>query len=164
MSKNKKIWTLDEVLNKVGWFEGFHSRPYRCPAGVLTIGYGHTDGVKPKDRVTIDQAMDLLHGDFLYCQRQLQQSFHIKDVMNTNQIYALTDFVFNLGIGALCRSSAAPYLRKYASVHPQTRTLYDICIAQVIRQYNKFRKDGKLVVSDGLKARREWEVSLFLSL
>lgn len=163
MSKNTKIWTLEEVLNKVGSFEGFHSRPYRCPAGVLTIGYGHTDGVKSKDRVTIEQAMDLLHGDFLCCQRQLQQLFDIKDVMTTNQIYALTDFVFNLGICTLGRSSAAPYLRKYSSVCASTRKLYDVCITSVIRQYNKYRKDGKLVVSDGLKARREWECSLYLS-
>lgn len=163
MSKVLNLLTLDEVLIKVAAFEGFRSRAYRCPSGVLTIGYGHTDGVKPSDRVSKEIAYELLCADFLRCRSLLLKSFDIDKCMNSNQINALTDFVFNLGIGTFVRSSAAPYLLKYSSVCASTRKQYDVFITSVIRQYNKYRKDGKLVVSDGLKARREWECNLYLS-
>lgn len=32
-------------------FESLRLEAYRCPAGVLTIGYGHTAGVKEGDRI-----------------------------------------------------------------------------------------------------------------
>lgn len=154
---------LDVVLRQVAAFEGFRSRPYRCPSGVLTIGYGHTDGVKPSDRVSKEQAFDLLLTDFVTCQSQLFSEFDIVDCMSKNQIYAFTDFVYNLGIGTLLRSSAAPYLKNYHSVSSSTRKQYDSCIIKCLLKYNKYRKDGKLVVSPGLQKRRQWEVALYLS-
>lgn len=163
MNKSLNPLSLDVVLYMVASFEGFRSRPYRCPAGVLTIGYGHTNGVKPSDRVSKEQAFDLLLTDFVTCQSQLFSEFDIVDCMSKNQIYALTDFVYNLGIGTLLRSSAAPYLRNYHSVSLSTRKTYDSSIVSCLLKYNKYRIDGKLVVSSGLQKRRQWEVSLYLS-
>lgn len=157
------LLSLDEVLHKVASFEGFRSRPYRCPSGVLTIGYGHTQGVKLSDRVTKDVAFELLCSDFLRCRSLLLHSFDIKDCMNSNQIHALTDFVFNLGIGTLLRSSAVPCLKDYHFASRETLSNYDYGIVSCLLKYNKYRKDGKLVVSSGLQKRRQWETSLFLS-
>lgn len=162
MNRNLNLLTLDVVLRQVASFEGFRSRPYRCPSGVLTIGYGHTDGVKSSDQVTKDEAFELLRSDFLRCRCLLLKSFDIENYMNSNQIYALTDFVFNLGIGTLLRSSAAPCLKDYHCVSRETYINYDYGIVSCIVKYNKFRKNGKLVVSSGLQKRRQWEASLYL--
>lgn len=161
MNKNLNLLPLDEVLLKVASFEGFRSRPYRCPSGVLTIGYGHTHGVKLSDRVTKEQAIELLRSDFLLCQSNLLNNFRLKDCMNFNQINALTDFVFNLGIGTLLRSSAAPCLKDYHSAPRETLFNYDLGIISCLLKYNKYRKDGNLVVSSGLQKRRQWEVFLY---
>lgn len=163
MSKNLNLLSLDDVLRKVAVFEGFRSRPYRCPSGVLTIGYGHTEGVKPSDRVTVDIALELLWSDFLKSQSLLLKSFDLMNCMNKNQINALTDFVFNLGIGTLQRSSAAPFLKDYHSVSRETKSNYDRSIVNCLLKYDRYRKDGKLVVSDGLRKRRQWEAALYLS-
>lgn len=158
-----KLLSLDDVLLHVAAFEGFRSRPYRCPAGVLTIGYGHTYGVKVSDRVTKDEAFELLRSDFLLCQSYLLNKFDLKSCMNTNQIYALTDFVFNLGFGTLLGSTISNTLVDYHNATPLTLSNYDSDIVNTLLKYNRYRKNGKLVVSSGLQKRRQWEVSLFLS-
>ena len=157
------LLSLDEVLRKVASFEGFRSLPYGCPAGVLTIGYGHTQGVKLSDRVTRVEAFELLRSDFLLCQSYILNKFALKDCMNTNQIYALTDFVFNLGFGTLLGSTISNILDKYHTFSPSIRKKCDSEIVSTLLKYNKYRKDGKLVVSSGLQKRRQWEASLYLS-
>lgn len=163
MNKNMNLLPLDDVLRHVATFEGFRSRPYRCPAGVLTIGYGHTHGVKPSDRVTKEQAFELLSADFLVCRSSLLKKFDLINCMNSNQIHALTDFVFNLGLGTLLGSSVAPFLKDYHSASRETLFNFDSSIVSTLLKYNKYRKNGKLVVSSGLQKRRQWEASLFLS-
>lgn len=163
MRKVSNPLSLDEVLRYVAIFEGFRSRPYLCPAGVLTIGYGHTQGVKPSDCVTEEQAFDLLLSDFVQCQSYLFKKFDILDCMTKNQIYALTDFVFNLGFGTLLGSSISNILYKYHTFSPSIRKKADAEIVSTLLKYNKYRKDGKLVVSAGLQKRRQWEASLYLS-
>lgn len=162
-NNNLNLLTLDEVLLHVAEFEGFRSRAYRCPSGVLTIGYGHTDGVKPSDRVSKEIAYELLCADFLRCRSLLLKSFDIDKCMNSNQINALTDFVFNCGIGTLLRSSFAPCLKDYHSASRETLFNYDSLIVNTLLKYNKYLKNGKLVVSSGLQKRRQWEASLYLS-
>lgn len=157
-----KLLTFDEVLLHVASFEGFRSRPYRCPSGVLTIGYGHTQGVKPSDRVTKEQAFELLCADFRLCQSYLLNKFDLKNCMNTNQIHALTDFVFNLGFGTLLGSSMYDALRDYHNATPSTLFNYDSAIVNTLLKYCRYRKNGKLVVSSGLQKRRQWEASLYL--
>ena len=45
-------------------FEGCQLKAYVCPAGVLTIGYGHTGSdVKPGMTITKEQAVELLKKD-----------------------------------------------------------------------------------------------------
>lgn len=45
--------TLIEAIKR---FEGFRGTAYKCPAGVWTIGYGHTVGVKHGDKMTEGEA------------------------------------------------------------------------------------------------------------
>lgn len=163
MNKNLNLLSLDDVLLQVAKFEGFRPLPYGCPAGVLTIGYGHTHGVKLSDRVTKEQAFELLRSDFLLCQSYLLNKFDIKDCMNSNQINALTDLIFNIGFGKFLGSLISNILVDYPSLSASQRKRCDNEIISTLLRYNKYRKNGKLVVSRGLQKRREWEKSLYLS-
>ena len=85
-------------------FEGFSPVPYKCPAGVLTIGYGHViregelftslhehqaDALLKRDLVNREQAVKLL----------------VKVPLTQGQFDALVSFVYNLGAGALKSST-----------------------------------------------------------
>ena len=39
-------------LDLIKKYEGLRLEAYKCPAGVWTIGYGHTKGVMPKMKIS----------------------------------------------------------------------------------------------------------------
>ena len=76
--------------------EGLRLDAYLCPAGVPTIGYGHTHGVKMGDRITEEQAERLLIGDLAVAERGVNRyGFDLTQ----NQFDALVSFVYNIGAG-----------------------------------------------------------------
>jgi len=85
-------------------FEGLSLVAYKCPAGKLTIGYGHTGADVTKDLViTATKAGEILEADiarFAFKIRPL-----IKYPINDNQFSALLSFAYNLGAGALAGST-----------------------------------------------------------
>ena len=92
-------------------FEGFRSKPYLCPAGVATIGYGSTyysDGRK----VTLqDQPMDEPAASELLMY-ELQHTYLPGTLRNCpilatdeRRLNAVVDFCYNLGIGRLQTST-----------------------------------------------------------
>ena len=91
-------------------FEGFRSEPYLCPAGVPTIGYGTTYYPSGK-KVTLrdDNISKILASNIL--KWQINRSYakavnrYAQIELNQNQFDALTSFAYNLGIGALQRST-----------------------------------------------------------
>ncbi|MGA2274199.1 MAG: lysozyme [Bryobacteraceae bacterium] len=89
-------------------FESLQLRAYLCPAGVWTIGWGHTAGVKPGDIVNEEQAEALLAGDIAPLERDLPQILHAP--LTQGQFDALTSLCFNLRGGALALPSIAPKL------------------------------------------------------
>jgi lysozyme len=54
-----------EGLSLIKKFEGCRLKAYYCSGGVLTIGYGHTGGVKETDTITQEEADELLEKDVL---------------------------------------------------------------------------------------------------
>ncbi len=84
-------------------FEGFKNKAYRCPAGVLTIGYGHTKGVKEGDTCTSDIAMKWLKEDCEDAEETINTN--IKITLSQNQFDALVSFIFNLGSTNFIRST-----------------------------------------------------------
>jgi lysozyme len=132
-------------------FEGFYSRPYLCPAGVPTIGYGATyyeDGT----RVTLrDPAIDRERANALLL-------WHVRNVYlpavrrlcpsvkHAGLLAALIDFAFNLGAGNLRIST----LRKKVNAQE-----WDALAAE----FRKWNKAGGKVLR-GLVLRREAEISL----
>ena len=101
---------LDIAHKLATFFEGFRSRPYRCPAGVWTIGYGSTyypDGtrVKPTDQpVTESQASMYLDHELLKTMLSVARICPIL-LTSDNRLAAITDFAYNLGIGRLQAST-----------------------------------------------------------
>lgn len=87
---------IEKGLNLIKKFEGCRLKAYRCPAGVLTIGYGHTKGVKSGQVITQAQAEELLHKDIVnFCKKvdKYDKIYHF----NENEYNALLSFVFNIG-------------------------------------------------------------------
>lgn len=91
-----------KCVDLVKRFEGFSAVPYKCPAGVWTIGYGHTHGVtKTSPSMTEDEAEELLRNELI------RFATHVNDLvlvpLNQNQFDALVSFHYNTG--ALARST-----------------------------------------------------------
>ena len=135
----------DLLLNKIIDFEGCKLTAYRCPAGVWTIGVGHTRGVKQGQKITEAQAISLLKGDLLPCENYVNNLGVCK---TQGQFDALVDFCFNLGTGALGRSTLLKFIRQGKA-------------EQYIRgEFAKWVKSGgKTLV--GLVKRRAWEADRY---
>ena len=87
---------IEKGLNLIKKFEGCRLKAYRCPAEVLTIGYGHTKGVKAGQVITQAQAEELLRKDIVnFCKKvdKYDKIYHF----NENEYNALLSFVFNIG-------------------------------------------------------------------
>lgn len=86
-------------------FEGLRLAAYRCPAGVWTIGYGHTGpDVKPGRRITAAEAEALLRGDLDRFESSVERA--LNGVVTTeNQFAALVSLAYNIGLGGFGRST-----------------------------------------------------------
>lgn len=135
----------DICFEKIQEFEGLRLTAYKCPAGVWTIGYGHTKGVKQGMTITKAQAETLLRGDLLPCEE------HVRGLnleLAQGQFDALVDFCFNLGTAALQRSTLLQKVRTKAD-------------EQTIRgEFAKWVNAGGVRLQ-GLVKRRAWEADRY---
>ena len=133
------------LLNKIIEFEGCKLTAYKCPAGVWTIGVGHTKGVKQGQTITKAQAISLLKGDLLPCENYVNNLGVCK---TQGQFDALVDFAFNLGTAALGRSTLLKYIR---AKKPE----------QYIREeFAKWVNSNGMRLK-GLVIRRQWEADRY---
>lgn len=125
-------------------FEGCRLKAYKCPAGIWTIGYGHTGGVYQGMHITYEQAEEYLRKDL----ERFESFVNMWSGYNWNQneFDALVSFTFNCGNGNLTQ-----LLQKGS--RPKDR------LPIYIRKYNKA---GGVVLA-GLTRRREAEATLFES-
>ncbi len=126
--------------------EGLRLHAYKCPAGVWTIGYGHTKGVAPGQTITKEKA-DKYFDEDLYSIAE----YPVSDILykngvkiNQDQFDALCSFVYNVGIGNFKKST----LLKKILINPN-----DFSIAGEFAKWNK--SHGKELT--GLTIRREFE-------
>lgn len=140
--------TSDKGLELIKHYESLRLKAYRCPAGIPTIGYGHTKGVKMGQSITEEQANAFLVEDLSDAEQTVIR--HRLNI-NQNQFDALVSFVFNVGSGNFAKST----LLKKAKVNSN-----DGSIA------NEFRKwvYAKGVVMPGLIKRREAETKLYYGM
>jgi lysozyme len=136
-----------EGLSLIKKFEGCRLEAYKCSANVLTIGYGHTGGVKETDTITQPEADELLEKDVAKFEKYV--SSNVKVELNQSQFDALVAWTFNLGVGNLRESTMLKKLNNedYASVPSE------------MKRWNK--AGGKTL--DGLIRRRKAESLLFES-
>lgn len=130
--------------------EGCRLVAYRCPAGVWTIGWGKTDGVKPGMRCTQQQADEWLSEDVaIYSQRVAALC---TAAPAPNELGAMTSLAYNIGLKAFAKSSV---LRAHNAGDRQAA-------ARAFALWNKARVGGVLVELAGLTARRAAEAALYL--
>lgn len=97
-------------LNLIKDFEGCRLKAYLCPAGVWTIGYGHTQGVKPDMVINQLQAERFLRQDLKRFEDAVTSL--VKVPITPNQFSALVSFAYNVGTGALYDSTLLRKLNK----------------------------------------------------
>lgn len=136
--------TSQRGINLIKQFEGVRLTAYKCPAGVYTIGYGHTRGVKRGMKITEEEASAFLTADLLNSEKAVERydsAYH----WNQNEFDALVSFTFNCGAANL--RSLLRNGRRNRSQIAETLPLY--------------RKAGGKVLK-GLERRRAAEKALFL--
>lgn len=84
-----------------GW-ESLELEAYYCPGGKLTIGYGHTAGVKEGMKITKQQAEDFLKEDLIEFENYVKTYCRQLDLVLCQADFdAMTSFAYNNGPGAL---------------------------------------------------------------
>jgi lysozyme len=96
------------ATNLIKQFESLRLNAYQCPAGVWTIGWGHTAGVRQGLRITEDLAAEFLRRDIAQVDQGLATVIHVP--LTQGQHDALVSLCFNLRGGALRLPSIAPRL------------------------------------------------------
>ena len=127
--------------------EGCKLKAYKCPAGIWTIGYGHTGpDVYAGKVITQQEAEVILENDLKKFVDGVDQLVTVQ--LTKNQLGALVSFAFNVGLGALKNSTLLKILN-------QGR------YADAAEQFLRWNKAGGKELP-GLTKRREAERSLFL--
>lgn len=89
-------------IELIKFFEGFKSKPYLCPAGISTIGYGSTikkngSRVKLTDKIISEkEATELLQSTLIEYENMVMRK--LKRTVKQNEFDALVCFVYNCGI------------------------------------------------------------------
>lgn len=139
--------TSQRGINLIKQHEGLRLEAYRCPAGVFTIGYGHTVGVRRGDVIDERRAEYLLEEDLKKFEAVVNREC---PGVNQNQFDALVSFTFNLGERNLLKST----LLKCVKANPN-----NLNIRTELLRWN--RANGEVL--PGLTRRRKAEADLYFS-
>lgn len=130
-------------------FEGCKLKPYLCPAGYWTAGYGHVIGngkTKPEKQLyTQEEVNELLRTDLVRFEQGVLRYCPVP--LTQFEFDSLVSFSFNLGLGVLQRSTLR---RKILRQDKQAAA----------RNILKYNKAGGQVLK-GLTRRREAEYRMF---
>ena len=137
--------TSQNGIDLIKHFEGCELYAYKCPAGVWTIGYGHTKDVEPGMQITEDDAHNMLVEELNEYETYVNTLVSVP--LNQNQFDALVSWVYNLGGGNLKASTLLKVLNSGD---------YEGVPAQIMR----WKKAGGKVL-EGLTRRRQAEADLF---
>lgn len=144
----------DAGVDLIKSFEGYHRAlpdgscvAYRCPAGVWTLGFGNTVGIKPGMVWTRDEAEAALRRELATFEAGVVRLVTVP--LNQNEYDALVSFAYNCGLGALERSTL---LRKLNAGDREGAA----------DAFGMWTKGGGRVLP-GLVRRRKAEAALFLT-
>ena len=139
----------EKAVELIKKFEGFKETAYKCPAGVWTIGYGWTHGVKEGDTITKEKASELVQQEVAKIAKQIKATLgtEVFASLTDNQICALIDFVYNLGLGNFKNSTLCKMIKSGQ-------------IMEAGNQFERWVKSGNKVLP-GLVNRRKAEKNLW---
>ena len=142
----------DAGIDMIVSFEGLHKKigdgrymSYRCPAGVWTIYAGCTEGVSEGMIWTEEQGREAFRKELVKHEAAVMRLVSVD--LNQNQFDALTSFSYNVGSGALSKSTLLKKLNK--GDYPGAQA-----------EFMKWNKGGGKVLR-GLSIRRAKEAALF---
>jgi lysozyme len=141
------------ALELIKEFEGLRLNAYRDPVGIVTIGYGYTNGagygpgVQMGDTWTAQQAEDMLREGVMRFANNIQRHFTIKP--NPDQFGAFVSLAYNIGWQSFIKSTA---LKRWNAGDVKGA-------AEAVTWWNK--AGGKVL--RGLTRRREAEAALILA-
>jgi lysozyme len=136
-------------LDLIKSFEGLRLTSYLCAANVLTIGYGSTGKhVKKGQTITEEYAGKLLMEDVHRFEKAVNKM--VTSEIKQNMFDALVSFAFNLGEGALQKST----LLKKVNANPEDKS--------IALEFAKWNKANSQVLA-GLVRRRKAESDLYFS-
>jgi lysozyme len=142
----KKMKTSQQGLDLIKEFEGLRLEAYKCPAGVWTVGYGTTKGVKPGMKITEKKAEKLLLEDV----KQFETFLNRVRVNFCQECFdAIIDWLYNLGTANFNRSTMRQFI------------IGDRDDEEITDQLVKWVNSGGIPLT-GLKRRRIAEANLFL--
>jgi lysozyme len=147
--------TGNKGIDLIKSFEGFKSKPYKCSAGVPTIGYGATFYPITNKKVSLQdkeiselEAVELLHNMLIGYEKSVDT--FCRDDINQNQFDALVSFAYNLGSNSLKTST----LLKKVNLNPNDESIK--------LEFMKWVKAGGKTLK-GLVRRREAEANLYFT-
>ncbi|MEM3091771.1 MAG: lysozyme [Candidatus Pacearchaeota archaeon] len=144
--------TSEKGIELIKKYEGLRLSAYRCPSGILTIGYGHTKTTKPGMTINKEMAEILLKEDLKDFEKAINEL--VKVPLTQNQFDALISFVFNVGIGNFQKSTLLKKLNEGNYKEAANEFL----------KWTKARQPGGLKELPGLVKRRNEEKKLFESV
>lgn len=145
---NKVSYTApSDLINFTASYEGFSATPYW--SGGWTVGFGQNYGNTYPDNVTYQEALNTLQNSLTTYMSQVK-SLTQGCNLNQNQINALTDFAYNLGIGSLENSQLLQDI-KNGNTNAST----------IMTDFQSWSYIGGSF-SSGLYARRTAEAQMFL--
>ena len=134
-------------LDLIRSFESLRLDAYRCPAGVLSIGFGHTGpDVQDGMSITAERAEELFRQDIAVFEDGV--TYLVPPWTRQNQFSALVSFAYNCGLDALAGSTL---LRKFNAGD----------IIGAANEFVRWNKSGGRVLN-GLTRRRNAERALFM--
>ncbi|MGD9724718.1 MAG: lysozyme [Pirellulales bacterium] len=143
----------DEGLRLIKSFEGYHTKlkdgsciAYRCPAGVWTLGWGCTEGVREGMIWTQKEATEALRREIAKFESAVEQA--ITRPMSQNQFDAMVSLAYNIGAAGFKRSSICRLFNKGD-------------VLGAAKAFELWNKGGGRVLP-GLVSRRKREAALFL--
>lgn len=140
-------------VEEIATSEGLRLKAYKCISGQWTIAWGETDGVKPGDRCSKEQADRWLCEDLTDRVKEIRALCKVEP--GENELAAMTSLAYNIGLAAFAKSTVLK--RHNAGDHQAAARAFGL--------WNKFTNPvtRQLEVSNGLTARRQREAGLYLT-
>ena len=146
--KNFGEYAPECAMDFIEAWEGCKLVAYKCPAGIWTIGVGHTKDVTEHDEITYEQARELLRQDVEAVVKALAPFVNVH--VTEGQYVALVSLAFNVGASYVVHN--CPRLM---------RALNAGDVEQAAHQFLDITKAGGKELP-GLVRRRKSEAKLFL--